>query len=146
MYANAKEKIAYFYKKGIGMYKLYLTGGSSLAALAVILGAFGAHALKTKLSGDNILIFETAVRYQMYHSFALIAVFLLSSKINSSLLNYSGIFFIAGIFLFSGSIYLLSCRELLGIEGWKSFLGPLTPLGGLCLIIGWICVVVASIK
>jgi uncharacterized membrane protein YgdD (TMEM256/DUF423 family) len=128
------------------MNKLFLTIGSTMAALAVILGAFGAHALKEKISGENLLIFETGVRYQMYHAFALIIVFLLSSKINSPLLNYSGIFFVAGIVFFSGSIYLLACRDLLGIEGWKSILGPITPLGGLCLIIGWICVIAASLK
>jgi len=128
------------------MYKFFITSGSILAGLAVIFGAFGAHALKEKISGENLLIFETGVRYQMYHAFALIIVFLLSSKINSPLLNYSGFFFVAGIVLFSGSIYLLACRELFGIEGWKSFLGPITPIGGLCLIIGWICVIVASLK
>ncbi len=100
-----------------------------MAALAVILGAFGAHALKTKLSTDNLQIFETAVRYQMYHSFALILVFILRDKLNPTLLNYSGAFFVAGIVLFSGSIYLLACREILGIEGWKNILGPITPIG-----------------
>jgi uncharacterized membrane protein YgdD (TMEM256/DUF423 family) len=128
------------------MSKLFLTSGSLLAALAVVLGAFGAHALKEKLTPESLQIFETGVRYQMYHSFALIFVFLLSSKINSPALNYSGYFFIAGIVLFSGSVYLLACRELLGIEGWKNVLGPITPLGGLCFIIGWVCMIVASVK
>ena len=128
------------------MPRIFLCSGSLLAALAVITGAFGAHALKSRLSTENLQIFETAVRYQMYHSFALIAIFLLSDKLNSSFLNYSGIFFVAGILLFSGSVYLLSCRELLGIEGWKNVLGPLTPLGGLCFVCGWICIVIASLK
>lgn len=128
------------------MYKIFFLIGSLLAGLAVILGAFGAHALKTKFSTENLQIFETAVRYQMYHSIALILIFILSDKINSSLLNYSGIFFLAGIVLFSGSVYLLSCRELLGIEEWKNILGPITPLGGLCLITGWVFLIVASLK
>lgn len=117
-----------------------------MAALAVILGAFGAHALKSKLSTDNLQIFETAVRYQMYHSFALILVFILSDKLNPKLLNYSGNFFVAGVILFSGSVYLLACRELLGIVGWGKILGPITPLGGLCYIIGWGCLTASSMK
>lgn len=128
------------------MSRIFLTLGSVLASLGVILGAFGAHALKSKLSPENLQIFETAVRYQMYHSLALIFVFLLSQKINSSLLNYSGCFFFAGVLLFSGSVYLLACRELLGIEGWKNILGPITPLGGLCFIIGWGYMIAASLK
>ena len=128
------------------MSRIFLTLGSVLAALGIILGAFGAHALKSKLSQENLQIFETAVRYQMYHSIALILVFILNNKINLSVLNYSGAFFVTGIILFSGSIYLLACREFLGIEGWKNILGPITPIGGLCLIIGWICMIAASLK
>jgi uncharacterized membrane protein YgdD (TMEM256/DUF423 family) len=139
------EKL-YFYENKTMMYKMFLVCGSILSALAVILGAFGAHALKSKLSVENIATFETGVKYQMYHSFALILIFLLSSKINSPLLNYAGVLFLIGIIFFSGSIYLLSCREVFGIEEWKRFLGPITPLGGLCFISGWICVIISSIK
>jgi uncharacterized membrane protein YgdD (TMEM256/DUF423 family) len=126
--------------------KIFLTSGTILAALAVILGAFGAHALKAKLTPDQLQIFDTGVRYQFYHSIALILVFLLSDKLNSSLLNYSGWFFVAGIILFSGSVYLLACRELFGIDAWKNVLGPITPLGGLCFISGWVCLIIASLK
>lgn len=128
------------------MTKTFLITGSSLTALGVILGAFGAHALKDKLQPEQIQIFETGVRYQMYHSLALILLFLVSDKLQSSLINYSGWFLIAGIILFSGSIYLLACKELLGIESWKPVLGPITPLGGLSLIIGWGFLVVSAIK
>ena len=128
------------------MVKTFLTSGTILAALAVILGAFGAHALKEKLSPEQLQIFETGVRYQFYHSIALILVFLLSDKLNSSMINYSGWFFVTGIILFSGSVYLLACRELLGIDTWKNILGPITPLGGLCFIAGWICLVIAAGK
>ena len=117
-----------------------------MAAFGVILGAFGAHALKDKLQPEQIQIFETGVRYQMYHSLALILLFLVSDKLQSSLINYSGWFLIAGIILFSGSIYLLACKELFGIESWKPVLGPITPLGGLSLIIGWGFLVVSAIK
>jgi uncharacterized membrane protein YgdD (TMEM256/DUF423 family) len=128
------------------MSKFPLVAGSIAGALAVILGAFGAHALKEKIPAENLQVFETGVRYQMYHAFALITVFLLGTKINSSLLNYSAIFFFLGIIFFCGSVYLLACRELFAIESWKSILGPITPLGGLCFIIGWICVIAAAIK
>ncbi len=128
------------------MTKAFLISGSSLAALGVILGAFGAHALKDKLQPEQIQIFETGVRYQMYHSLALIFLFLAGDKLQSSWLVYSGWFLIIGVILFSGSIYLLACRELLGIDSWKGILGPVTPLGGLSLIAGWGCLIVSALK
>src|SRR3954467_13559176 len=119
------------------MQKLILSIGATTAALAVILGAFGAHALKEKIAADQLPIFETGVRYQMYHALALLLVGLLYDKFGGSTLNYSAYAFIIGILFFSGSVYLLSLRTLLGIESWK-FLGPITPLGGLSLITGWV--------
>jgi len=125
--------------------KTFLVIGSAIAALAVILGAFGAHALKEKFSPEQLQTFETGVRYQMYHAFALIIISFASEKLNAQLLNYSGYFFIAGIIFFSGSLYLLSAKNLLGIESWK-FLGPITPLGGLSFIAGWITLLLSAIK
>jgi uncharacterized membrane protein YgdD (TMEM256/DUF423 family) len=125
--------------------KTFLVIGSGAATLAVILGAFGAHALKEKLSPEQLQTFETGVRYQMYHAFALIIISLASEKLNTQLLNYSGYLFIAGIVFFSGSLYLLSAKNLLGIESWK-FLGPVTPLGGLSFIIAWVLVLLSAIK
>src|SRR6266404_412202 len=109
------------------MQRLFIIVGSLLAAVAVISGAFGAHALKEKLQPSQLQVFETAVRYQMYHAFALLIVGLLIDKFNSTYLVYSGYLFITGIILFSGSLYLLSMKNLLGIENWK-WLGPVTPL------------------
>jgi len=120
------------------MQKTFLITGSLLAGFAVLLGAFGAHALKSKLAVEQLQVFETGVRYQFYHALALLAVGLLADKFNSTSLNYSGYLFIFGIILFSGSLYLLSLKNLLGIESLK-FLGPITPLGGLCFIAGWLC-------
>lgn len=128
------------------MQKIFLISGALLGGLAVILGAFGAHALKAKLSPESLQIFETGVRYQFYHALALLLVALLSDKMNASSMNFSGYFFIAGVILFSGSIYLLATREILGIDSWKSFLGPITPLGGLCFVVGWILLLIAAIK
>jgi uncharacterized membrane protein YgdD (TMEM256/DUF423 family) len=127
------------------MQKLFLSLGGSFAALGVILGAFGAHALKEKLAPEQLQVFETGVRYEMYHAFALVVVALLYDKFNQQYLNYSGYLFIAGILFFSGSLYLLASKNLLGIESW-GFLGPITPLGGLCFISGWIFLVVSVFK
>jgi uncharacterized membrane protein YgdD (TMEM256/DUF423 family) len=127
------------------MQKTFFFIGSCLAGIAVILGAFGAHALKAKLEPDQLQVFETGVRYQMYHAFALIIVALLYDKFNQSILNYSGMLFISGIVFFSGSLYLLASKNLLGIESWK-FLGPITPLGGLCFIAGWLLLAISVFK
>jgi uncharacterized membrane protein YgdD (TMEM256/DUF423 family) len=127
------------------MQKIFLSLGASFAALAVILGAFGAHALKEKLAPEQLQVFETGVRYQMYHAFALIILALLIEKLNQPLMNYLGWFFVTGIVFFSGSLYLLASKSILGIESWK-FLGPITPLGGLCLIAGWVLLAVSVFK
>ena len=123
--------------------KHYLTLASAFAGTAVILGAFGAHALKAKLTIEQLQVFETGVKYQFYHAFALIVVGLLSEKFTGSALNYSAWFFTAGILLFSGSLYLLSTIEINGMMGIKKILGPITPLGGLCFILGWISLIIA---
>jgi uncharacterized membrane protein YgdD (TMEM256/DUF423 family) len=127
------------------MQKLFFSIGAVAAGTAVILGAFGAHALKEKITLDQLPIFETGVRYQMYHAFALIILGFMFDKFNVSTLNYSGYAFILGIIFFSGSLYLLSMRTLLGIESWK-FLGPITPLGGLCFISGWVLMLISVVK
>ena len=115
------------------MIKLFLLAGSFFCMLSVILGAFAAHGLKSRLSEYSIGIFKTAAEYQMVHGLALIAVaILIKWGIN---LSMAGGFFIAGILLFSGSLYLLALTGL-------KWLGPITPLGGLCFIIGWIVILV----
>ena len=113
-----------------------------LGALAVALGALGAHALKGKLNAGAITLdqyagFETGVRYHMYHVFALLFVVLLRQRFPGKALKYAYFFFLGGIILFSGSLYLLCTRQLLGAD-WLTVLGPVTPLGGLLLIAGWL--------
>lgn len=103
---------------------------STYGMLSVILGAFGAHALKARLTTDQLMSWETGVRYQMYHALALLLLALLEDK--GWNLKPSVICFGVGVALFSGSIYLLS----LGI-GPRALLGPITPIGGLLLIVGW---------
>lgn len=121
----------------------YLTIAGFFAGTAVILGAFGAHALKEKLNVQQLQVFETGVKYQFYHAFALLAVGLLADKFNVPALNYSAWFFTAGILLFSGSLYLLSTIDINGLSGIKSILGPITPIGGLSFILGWVSLIIA---
>ncbi len=116
--------------------------GAAFALFSVILGAFGAHALKEVLTDSQLNSFETAVRYQMYHGLALLilgfhAEQLPKFKLLSTLL-------ITGTLLFSGSIYLLNIQEAIGIS--LSFLGPITPVGGLFLISGWALLLLSLIK
>lgn len=132
--------------------KLYLILGLIFALLGVVLGAFGAHGLKSAhLAPELIQTYEIGVRYQFYHAFALILVFILQ-KINEgeakkqaifSGLNWAGRCFLMGIVLFSGSLYLLACRELLPFS--VLWAGPITPLGGVFFIVGWFLVARASL-
>lgn len=122
------------------MAKLFITLASLSGMFAVIFGAFGAHALKGKLDDQAIKIFETAVQYHFYHSFALLMVGVIAlSQPQTVLLKSSGWLFVVGILVFSGSLYLLS---LTGVR----WLGAITPLGGLTLIAGWACLAATSWK
>jgi len=112
--------------------------GTLLGAIAVMIGAFGAHGLKKLIAIDQLAIFETGVRYHFYHALAICFAGLYLLHNNSKKTYYAGICFLIGIFLFSGSLYLLACRVPLGIEGWRGLLGPLTPIGGVFFIVGWI--------
>jgi uncharacterized membrane protein YgdD (TMEM256/DUF423 family) len=119
--------------------KLFLSIGSISGALAVLLGAFGAHGLKDKLCEDMMAVYKTGVEYHFYHSLALLGIGLLSLHYKSALLNAGGWSMVAGILLFSGSLYALS------ISGVK-VLGAITPIGGLLFIIGWILLAAAVLK
>ena len=117
------------------LYRPALLWGSVFAALAVMLGAFGAHALKQILSPDQLLTFETGVRYQFYHSFALLVVGVLHAFRPAKSLRIATLLFVLGIVLFSGSIYLLIFLKNQGVG-----LGPvgiITPIGGLLFIAAW---------
>jgi len=121
------------------MKKKIVALGAFSMAMAVILGALGAHALESLLSPERLDSFKTGVRYQAWHSLALIMVGFFGSQIMSlKNLKVLSSLFVFGILFFSISIYLLNLRDLLGIDSWKSFLGPVIPLGGLLLISGWV--------
>ena len=115
------------------------TSGAALALLGVALGAFGAHALRASLSPSDIAIFETAVRYQMYHAVALFGVAWLATKLVDPLMDWAGWLLVAGTVVFSGSLYLLV------LTGTR-WLGAITPVGGLMLVAGWLLVVVALLR
>lgn len=114
------------------MERTLLVLAALLGFLAVALGAFGAHALKGRLSPEMLTIFDVGVRYHFYHVSALLATAWAYSRWPKTLILTSGWLFIVGIVLFSGSLYLLS------ITGIKA-LGAITPLGGLAFMIGWLC-------
>lgn len=118
---------------------LFFGLGSIFAGLAVILGAFGAHGLADKLTPDRLANFETAARYQMYHSLALLAVALTLAYFpaGTKSLQIGGWLFVAGILLFSGSLYILS---ITGIR----WLGAVTPFGGVAFALGWLMLVLAA--
>lgn len=114
------------------MGKVFASVGAVFGFLSVGAGAFGAHSLKGKLSPEMMEIFEKAVRYQMYHALALFAVAWAATQFSHRLVTASGWMFIAGVFLFSGSLYVLVAT---GTKAW----GAVTPVGGLLLLAGWIC-------
>jgi uncharacterized membrane protein YgdD (TMEM256/DUF423 family) len=115
--------------------KSFIIWGSFFGVTAVLLGALGAHALKTQLTPDQLQSFETGVRYQMYHALLLIIVGFFQTTQTRSYARFLGIV-CSGIFLFSWSIFLLSTQSIHGLQ--VSFLGPITPLGGLLLLAAWV--------
>ena len=128
------------------MHKNYLAIGALFGALAVVLGAFGAHGLEKITTDEKILHgFNTAVQYQMYHSLALLLVAIAFEKFPAGLLKWAARFFIIGIILFSGSLYLLTVLKTQNISG-ANIAGPVTPLGGLSFMAGWLFLFVAAIR
>lgn len=117
--------------------------GIVFIVIAIILGAFGAHALKEKLEIAQLNSFEVGVRYQMYHGLALLALGLASNQLSFSLKVFNRMIII-GTLSFSLSIYLLAIKDLIGIN--VSFLGPITPIGGSVLIIAWILLLIKIIR
>jgi uncharacterized membrane protein YgdD (TMEM256/DUF423 family) len=107
-----------------------LAVAGALIALATVLGAFGAHALKAHLAQDKLVVYETAVRYHFLHALGLLAIGVLLRSVDGELLRWSAALVLIGIVLFSGSLYLLTF-------GAPRFVGVITPLGGLALIAGW---------
>lgn len=119
------------------MYKAYLTTAAFIGALSVALGAFGAHALKNILPDQALATYDTAIRYQFYHVFALALTGILYKTFPNKLVKLAGQLFILGIVFFCGSLYLLTYASTTTTSfRWA---GPITPLGGVMFIIAWIC-------
>lgn len=119
--------------------KNWIVLGASLAALAVVLGAFGAHGLKSKVTPEDLAIFETGVRYHMYHALGLILIGILGFHFNSEVIQLPAVLLSVGILIFSGSLYIL---VLTGLR----WMGAITPIGGLALIAGWVLLAFRLIK
>lgn len=116
-----------------------LLSGAVFMALGVLLGAFGAHALKNSLSPEMLAVYKTGIDYQFYHALGLLLIGLIGLRIESKWLRWSGIFLVFGILIFSGSLYTLS------VSGIK-IVGAITPVGGLAFVAGWICLAVGILR
>ena len=121
------------------MNKIALLSGIGFCALSIILGAFGAHGLKDKLSDYSMSVFNTGVLYQFFHAIGIIITVILDSSNSNLILNSTVWCFIAGIFLFSGSLYMLAITDI-------KWLGMITPIGGVLFIAGWVLMFVNVLK
>lgn len=119
------------------MERLLYIGGALAGFLGVALGAFGAHALRAKLSPDMLAIYETGVRYQMYHVIAVFAAAWAAARWQKKIFGAAGVSFLAGIVVFSGTLYLVALTG----ERW---LGAITPFGGLALLTGWLMLAIGA--
>jgi uncharacterized membrane protein YgdD (TMEM256/DUF423 family) len=119
------------------MHKGFLTTAAIIGALSVVLGAFGAHALKTMVTEQALAAYETAVRYQFYHVFALALTGVLYKTYSNTLIISAGRFFLIGIVVFCGSLYLLTYGASFSVT-FRRLVGPITPVGGIFFILGWV--------
>jgi uncharacterized membrane protein YgdD (TMEM256/DUF423 family) len=127
------------------MQKFFLVVGTLLGGLGVILGAFGAHGLKKLVEPETVATYQTGVQYQVYHAFALLFVGLLAERLASPLANTAGYFFLAGIILFSGSLYLIVSMHAMN-RVVPTAINLVTPIGGLLFIAGWVLLLISIIR
>lgn len=127
------------------MHKRFVVTGAVLGAIAVALGAFGAHGLKKIVSADTVQVFQTGVQYQMYHALALLLTGLLYEKCSQRPCKTAGILFIIGVILFSGSLYILTAGKAAGITAFDKA-GIITPAGGVAFIGGWVFLFVSAVR
>ncbi|MCH7745053.1 MAG: DUF423 domain-containing protein [Chloroflexi bacterium] len=119
--------------------RVWIASGAAFGLLAVVAGAAGVHALRGVIDADALNTFETAVRFQMFHALALLAIGPLSGRWTSGLIDAAGWLFIAGVLIFSGSLYILA------ITGIGVF-GAIAPIGGLCLMSGWAMLIIGAMR
>jgi uncharacterized membrane protein YgdD (TMEM256/DUF423 family) len=120
------------------MQRTFLLAGALAGFVGVAFGAFGAHGLRGRLSPEMLAVFETGVRYQMYHALALMLVAAAAARIESRLVSAAGWLFVTGIVLFSGSLYLLAVTGI-------TVLGAITPIGGVAFLAAWACLAIATL-
>jgi len=126
---------AYIFITKLTMNKIYLSIGGLLLLLAVITGAFGAHLIENQLGPKAAGIFDTGVKYQFYHGLGIILVEVIRKDLQSRLLRFAIYSFVVGIICFSGSLYVLAFKDMMGPA--IQYVGPITPIGGLFFVIGW---------
>ncbi len=117
----------------------WFAAGAVLSGLGVLVGAFGAHGLRDRVTADMLAVFETGVRYHLIHGLAVIAVAWAASRWPSAWIGAAGWLFAAGIVVFSGSLYILAIS---GVRGW----GAVTPIGGVCFLAGWAALAVGALR
>ncbi|MGE5520820.1 MAG: DUF423 domain-containing protein [Candidatus Dadabacteria bacterium] len=127
------------------MNKIFLVIAAVLGGLAVALGAFGAHGLKKIVPPETVATYQTGVQYQMYHALALLLLGILSERLSNGFITYSGVFFIAGIICFSGSLYLIVSLNAFN-KIVPTAVGIITPVGGLFFIIGWLLLIIGVLN
>lgn len=118
------------------MHKGFLKLGAILGGFTIILGAFAAHTIKSRVAPDMLSIFETGVRYQMYHVFAIFLTAILYKEFPTKSIVWAGKLFLIGIIIFSGSLYLLTYVKAIGADNF-TWLGAITPFGGVAFFAGW---------
>ncbi|MDQ8003218.1 MAG: DUF423 domain-containing protein [Pedobacter sp.] len=126
------------------MNKRIILTAAFFGALAVVLGAFGAHGLKSIVSPSQLETWQKGVEYQFYHAFAMLYLSTFA-RYKNKLIALSFLFFSLGIILFSGSLYLLAIKDAYNLS-FTQYLGPITPIGGLAFILGWACLFLAAFK
>ena len=119
--------------------RVWIAAGAAFGLLAVLAGAAGVHTLRNVLDTDALRIFETAMRFQMFHALALLAIGALSSRWTSGLVNAAGWLFIAGVLIFSGSLYILAITDI-------GVFGAVAPIGGLRLMLGWAMLIIGAMR
>jgi uncharacterized membrane protein YgdD (TMEM256/DUF423 family) len=127
------------------MHKGFLLLGALLGAVAVALGAFGAHGLKQIVSTETVAVFQTGVQYQMYHTLALLLVAVIYERLPNRWIGWSGYFFVFGILFFSGSLYIITSLKAFD-HIVPASVGAITPVGGLLFILGWLCLLIGVFK
>ena len=127
------------------MHKGLLKLGAILGAITIILGAFAAHTIKSRVAPDVLTIFETGVRYQMYHVFAIFLTGILYKEFPTKNIVWAGRLFLIGIIIFSGSLYLLTYIKAIAANNFL-WLGAITPFGGVAFIAGWVFLFTSFLK